>query len=99
MSEHHTVPCRPSNCHWGFFDAALPPLLTVASGDTVTVECVSGGRDILPTDSDAVTLLRLIINAPAANNVDIFTETVTDNPFAAKWINMAQAGAAAGKAA
>ena len=50
MSEHHTVPCRPSNCHWGFFDAALPPLLTVASGDTVTVECVSGGRDILPTD-------------------------------------------------
>jgi len=27
MSEHHTVPCRPSNCHWGFFDAALPPLL------------------------------------------------------------------------
>jgi hypothetical protein len=56
-------------------------------------------RDILPTDSDAVTLLRLIINAPAANIVDIFTETVTDNPFAAKWINMAQASAAAGKAA
>jgi acetamidase/formamidase len=50
MSEHHTVPCRPSNCHWGFFDAALPPLLTVASGDTITVDCVSGGRDILPTD-------------------------------------------------
>jgi acetamidase/formamidase len=50
MSEHHTVPCRPSNCHWGFFDAALAPLLTVASGDTVTVDCVSGGRDILPTD-------------------------------------------------
>jgi acetamidase/formamidase len=50
MSTHHTVPCRPGNCHWGFFDAALPPLLTVASGDTVTVDCVSGGRDILPTD-------------------------------------------------
>ena len=50
MSQHHTVPCRPNNCHWGFFDAALPPLLTVASGDTVTVDCVSGGRDILPTD-------------------------------------------------
>jgi acetamidase/formamidase len=50
MSQHHTVACRPNNCHWGFFDAALPPLLTVASGDTVTVDCVSGGRDILPTD-------------------------------------------------
>lgn len=47
-------------------------------------------RDILPTDSDAVTLLRLNIAATAANNVDVYTETVTDNPFAAKWINMAQ---------
>ena len=42
--------CRPNNCHWGFFDAALPPVLTVVSGDTVTFDCVSGGRDILPTD-------------------------------------------------
>ena len=50
MSQHHTVPCRPSNCHWGFFDAALTPVLAVESGDTVTVDCVSGGRDILPTD-------------------------------------------------
>ena len=51
MSQHHTVACRPNNCHWGFFDAALPPVLTVASGDTVAVDCVSaGGRDILPTD-------------------------------------------------
>jgi acetamidase/formamidase len=50
MSEHHTVACRPNNCHWGFFDAALQPLLTVGSGDTVSIDCVSGGRDILPTD-------------------------------------------------
>jgi acetamidase/formamidase len=50
MSEHHSVACRPSNCHWGFFDAGLPPVLAVASGDTVSVDCVSGGRDILPTD-------------------------------------------------
>src|SRR5579862_2531829 len=50
MASHHTVPCRPNNCHWGFFDAALKPVVTIASGDTVTVDCVSGGRDILPTD-------------------------------------------------
>ena len=50
MSEHHTVACRPSNCHWGFFDSALAPVVTVASGDTVSVDCVSGGRDILPND-------------------------------------------------
>src|SRR5205809_7939317 len=52
MSQHHTVECRPNNCHWGFFDAALKPVVAVESGDTVTVDCVSGGRDILPTDPD-----------------------------------------------
>src|SRR6202051_725805 len=50
MSQHHVVSCRPEHCHWGFFDAALKPVVTIASGDTVTVDCVSGGRDILPTD-------------------------------------------------
>ena len=24
-------------CHWGFYDAALPPVLTIASGDTLIV--------------------------------------------------------------
>jgi acetamidase/formamidase len=48
MSTHHVVSCRPEHCHWGYFDAGLQPVLTVASGDTVQVECVSGGPDILP---------------------------------------------------
>ena len=50
MTEHHTIACRPDHCHWGFFDAALAPVATVASGDTVAFDCVSGGRDILPPD-------------------------------------------------
>ena len=50
MSTHHTVSCRPEHCHWGFFDSGLPPAATVASGDTVTFDCVSGGRDVLPSD-------------------------------------------------
>jgi acetamidase/formamidase len=50
MSQHHTMSCTPNHCHWGFFDAALKPVLTIFSGDTVTVDCVSGGRDILPSD-------------------------------------------------
>ena len=48
MSQHHVLPCKPENCQWGIFDAGLPPVLTVESGDTVTVDCVSGGADILP---------------------------------------------------
>jgi acetamidase/formamidase len=50
MSLHHTIACRPEHCHWGFFDAALQPVVRVASGDTVAIDCVSGGRDVLPTD-------------------------------------------------
>ena len=48
MSQHHVLPAGPETCHWGFFDAALKPVLTVASGDTVTVDSVSGGPDVLP---------------------------------------------------
>jgi len=48
MAQHHTVSCRPEHCHWGYFDAALAPVVRVASGDTVSIDCVSGGADILP---------------------------------------------------
>jgi acetamidase/formamidase len=48
MPQHHTLSAGPQTCHWGFFDAALEPVLRVGSGDTVAVECVSGGPDVLP---------------------------------------------------
>jgi acetamidase/formamidase len=51
MSQHHTVSCRPEHCHWGFFDAALKPVATLASGDTVSIDCVSGGPEVLPSGS------------------------------------------------
>ena len=44
----HRVPATPRTVRWGTFDAATPPVLTVASGDTVVLECVSGGPDTLP---------------------------------------------------
>jgi len=63
MSQHHALACRPENCHWGFFDAALKPVLTVESGDTVTVDCVSGGPDILPPDGFDILPDHLAIHA------------------------------------
>lgn len=39
-----------ATCHWGFFDAALPPVATVESGSEVTVRSVSGGPAVLPGD-------------------------------------------------
>ena len=35
-------------CHWGYFDASLDPVATVASGSEVTMNSVSGGKAMLP---------------------------------------------------
>jgi len=47
MATHHISP-TPQTVRWGTFDAAYPPLLTVASGDTVVLECVSGAPEVMP---------------------------------------------------
>jgi len=48
---HHHLTSSPETCHWGYFDASLKPVLVVRSGDEVTVETLSGGPDVLPTDA------------------------------------------------
>ena len=45
---HHRLDAGPDTVHWGFFDAALPPVLTVESGDTVTISTVSGAAEFMP---------------------------------------------------
>ena len=47
MTEHE-LSASPGTCHWGSFDARLPPVLTVAPGDRVTLHSVSGPPDSLP---------------------------------------------------
>lgn len=47
---HHHLSASPETCHWGWFDAAMPPVLTISSGDTVTVGTVSGAPEDLPGD-------------------------------------------------
>lgn len=44
----HRIPATPATVRWGVFDATVPPLLTVASGDTVVLECVSGAIESMP---------------------------------------------------
>ncbi len=48
MSASQHLPASPATCHWGFFEASLPPALTVADGATVTIDTVSGAREDLP---------------------------------------------------
>ena len=45
---HHHLSSSPETCHWGFFEAKLKPVLTVSSGDEVTVDTISGGPDVVP---------------------------------------------------
>ncbi len=39
---NHRIDAAPDTVHWGYFDAALPPVLTVDSGETVTISTVFG---------------------------------------------------------
>ncbi len=44
----HRLAASPETVRWGVFSADIPPLITVASGDTVVLECVSGGPESVP---------------------------------------------------
>src|SRR5260370_6391834 len=45
---HHHLHSSPETCHWGFFEAKLKPVLTVKSGDEVTIDTLTGGPEIVP---------------------------------------------------
>ena len=45
---HHELPSTPETVHWGYFEAARAPVLEIASGDTVTIHCLSGESEDLP---------------------------------------------------
>lgn len=44
----HRIAATPETVHWGIFDASLPAVLTVDSGDTIEWECVSGVPEVMP---------------------------------------------------
>lgn len=46
--KHYHLAAGASTAHWGYVDPTLPPVLTVRSGDRVTVDTVSGMPEELP---------------------------------------------------
>ena len=50
----HFLEATPSTIHWGHLDAAIPPKLTVDSGDLVVIDTLSGGRADLGGDLSIV---------------------------------------------
>jgi acetamidase/formamidase len=68
MTAHH-LHASVETCHWGQFDASLPPVLRVASGDTVVIDAVSGGPDALPPAGFHVPPELLDIHARSARSL------------------------------
>jgi len=54
---HHHLASTPETIHWGYWDASLAPRLTIASGDRVTVETISGGPQEMPPSAAGFTIL------------------------------------------
>jgi acetamidase/formamidase len=42
------LPASPETIHWGYFDAVVKPALRVPDGATVTIDSVSGTKEVLP---------------------------------------------------
>lgn len=46
----HRLTATPQTTHWGWFDAAQAPALTIDSGERVVIDTLSGGPENLPGD-------------------------------------------------
>ncbi len=53
---HHRIDASPDTIHWGTFSAHHKPLITIQSGDSVTLQCVSGAPDVLPPPEMGATI-------------------------------------------
>ena len=55
MAQEHEIPGTHEHMVWGYFDATTPPVLSIASGDIVTLHSFpAGGKSSLPRDHGKV---------------------------------------------
>jgi len=63
----HRLDASPNTVRRGMLDGSFAPVLTVASGDTVVIECVSGNRRVMPPPELGLTIppaLEAILDMP-----------------------------------
>ncbi|MDO9711715.1 acetamidase/formamidase family protein [Paracraurococcus lichenis] len=63
----HSLPATPETTRIGVFDAGFPPVLRIASGDTVEVECVSGRPSVLPPEGSGLAIPPALKSVVEAN--------------------------------
>jgi acetamidase/formamidase len=56
VTRHH-LPAKPGTVRWGHWDGSLPPVLTIRSGDTVTIDTLSGEPEDLPDAISGFTIV------------------------------------------
>ena len=71
-SDTPCVEAGPDTVHWGYFDANLKPVLTIASGDRVTMSSVSGTPQQLPPSGSPFTIAPALPAIHAANGFQRF---------------------------
>jgi formamidase len=72
----HELRATPATCFWGFFDAALPPVLSVRSGDLIHIETLThqaGDAPDLMMDQGVEAVYRAIPMASRGPGVHIMT--------------------------
>src|SRR5579863_7956200 len=52
----HSLRASPQTVRIGVFDASYPPVMTVESGDTAVVQCVSGRQEVMPPSGAGLTV-------------------------------------------
>ena len=62
MPVNHTLSASPDTVHWGYFDARIEPRVTLDSGDSVTLHCVSGGPGEVGSRTDLFPEHRAILD-------------------------------------
>jgi acetamidase/formamidase len=44
----HRIASTPETVRWGVFDPTFPPVITIESGDTLVMQCLSGAPEVMP---------------------------------------------------
>ena len=88
-ANHHVVPATAATVHWGYFSTSLKPVLSVESGNFVTIETLTHHA----YDDHA----RMIQGDPGADSVFLWTKEAKNvdrrgagptgrvNPWARRW--------------
>ena len=66
MALHH-VAATPQTVRWGTFSSSYAPVLTVASGDSVVLECVSGSPEVMTAPESGLKIPPALAAIHAAN--------------------------------